>query len=180
MKLNQIELATALGMLTSMIEHAGASEALTKASMLATDLRRSIGDPYNESDPLAIERVAELLGGRIAMPVLIADEPTPPPPSQLTPKEILIVTSKEFRIHLDDVLQKMKALRDELSGVGLEGVADDPREVVPNMVLSIRHVEDAIMRQGMFLKAVGGPKPYPESYNTESTVVDKPVDGIKL
>lgn len=265
MKLNQVELFAAMGMLAMLIENCGASEALTKAVSYASDIRRAIGDPYNEPDDFAAGRVQELLGGPIEMPVpaelkeftpaqraiiiehremaakveklqnllgsdaamnfsfeelddmrlqlipmmayamclngqitkfapdgvkpdekVELDSPGPEVPLEVpatpSPRDALVAESKTFRASLDGVLQNMKALRDELTtpGVSLEGVAEDPREVVPNLVLSIRHVEDAIMRQGMLLKAVGSPNPYPHSYDPKSNVVDKTADGLKL
>ena len=103
----------------------------------------------------------------------------PPAPN---PKEELIMTAKGFRMDLDLTLQLMKSLRDELitPGLCLEGIANEPKEVVPNLVLSIRHIEDGIMRMGMFLKAVGNPTPYPKSYDPSSPVVEPTADGLKL
>lgn len=94
----------------------------------------------------------------------------------------LTALAKMFRKDLDDVLQKMKAHRDEITTPGLyiEGV-EDQREVVANHVLSLRHVEDAIMRQGMALKCIGAtPNPYPNSYKPESPVIEPTADGLKL
>lgn len=96
------------------------------------------------------------------------------------PQAELVRLAKGFRKDLDETLQRMKVLRDELHGASLNGVAKDSTEVIPNLVLSIRHVEDAIMRQGMFLKAVGNPNPYPTSYDPSSPVVEPTADGLKL
>lgn len=110
-----------------------------------------------------------------------AEEPTPTYVPETIPQK-LTVTAKRFRKDLDDVLQKMKALRDEITtpGILLEGV-EDQREVVANHVISLRAVEDAVMRQGMVLKCIGAtPNPYPNSYKPESPVIEPTADGIKL
>lgn len=90
--------------------------------------------------------------------------------------------AKGFRKDLDDVLQKMKSHRDAITMTGaiLPGV-EDQREVVANHILSLRAVEDAVMRQGMVLKCIGAtPNPYPNSYKPESPVIEPTADGIKL
>lgn len=96
-------------------------------------------------------------------------------------KAALVKEAKEIRKALDDVLQRMKAHRDNIAipGSSLEG-CNDPREVVPNHILSIRHVEDAIMRQGMVLKCIGNPNPYPTSYDPSSPTVEPTADNLKL
>ena len=100
------------------------------------------------------------------------------------PSAIRELTSlaKGFRKDLDEVLQRMKAHRDEITTPGLyiEGV-EDQLEVVANHIISLRAVEDAVMRQGMVLKCIGAtPNPYPNSYKPESPVIEPTADGIKL
>lgn len=57
---------------------------------------------------------------------------------------------------------------------------DDQSEAIAQHTLSIRDLESAIMRQGMALKYIGNPNPYPESYNPASSVVKPTADGLKL
>lgn len=52
--------------------------------------------------------------------------------------------------------------------------------IVPQHILSTRDLESCIMRQGMALKYIGTPNPYPESKNPESSVVEPTADGLKL
>lgn len=97
-----------------------------------------------------------------------------------------IATSKQFRKDADELLQRMKDHRKILSAspsmdTPREGpMFDDPQEVIAQHTLSIRDLESAIMRQGMTLKAIGNPTPYPNSYNPASPVVDPTADGLKL
>lgn len=66
--------------------------------------------------------------------------------------------------------------RDELCKAGLEEIG----EVIAQHTLSIRDLESCIMRQGMALKYIGTPNPYPESKNPSSTVVEPTADGLKM
>jgi len=58
--------------------------------------------------------------------------------------------------------------------------ADDASESIAQHTLSIRDLESCIMRQGMTLKCIGNPTPYPNSYDPTSPVVDPTADGLKL
>lgn len=94
----------------------------------------------------------------------------------------LTAEAKAIRADLDAVLQRMKTHRDEITTphLHMEGVKDQ-REVVANHIISIRAVEDAIMRQGMVLKCIGAtPNPYPKSYDASSPVIEPTADGINL
>lgn len=170
MKLTQSEIHAALRQLVDKIEACGASPELTAAVILAGDIKDAVGNEHNPASPFAANQVRKALG--------LPEVPVTPEDA----KAILVRDSKAFRKDLDDVLQRMKARRDELAfpGTGLPDGIDDPKEVVPNLVLSIRHVEDAIMRQGMFLKAVGNPNPYPTSYDPASPKVEPTADGLKM
>jgi hypothetical protein len=75
-----------------------------------------------------------------------------------------IATSKRFRQNLDTVLQEMKEHRLNLIGQSREPntppIGEDMQEAIAHHTLSLRAVEDAMMRQGMVLKNIGGPNPY--------------------
>lgn len=90
--------------------------------------------------------------------------------------EFTIIQSKTWRKSLDDILQEMKAQQ-----------KTEPRgESGRHLALSITHLEDAIMRQGMRMKAineanpVSATSPYPESYNPANARVEKTADGLTL
>lgn len=107
-----------------------------------------------------------------------------------------IATAKQFRKDADELLQRMKAHRKEMcrpvapvqdvrNGVVVgeqsgEMWGDDQVEAIAQHTLSIRDLESAIMRQGMALKYVGNPDPYPNSKNPASSVVEPTADGLKL
>lgn len=92
-----------------------------------------------------------------------------------TPDE-KVQQSKDWRKRLDAILQEMKEQqRSEARG-------EDTR----HLALSITHTEDAVMRQGMRMKAINetnpgaAPNPYPQSYNPDNAQVEPTADGIKL
>jgi hypothetical protein len=108
-----------------------------------------------------------------------------------------IATAKQFRQDADALLQRMKAHPLLTTVQGYE----DLSMIDGNMLscsrtlgetiaayaeaqrqhrLSVESLEGAIMRQGMVLKAIGNPTPYPESYNPASPVVEPTADGLKL
>lgn len=94
--------------------------------------------------------------------------------------------AKEFRVDADALLQRMKEHRQQLISTTKVETAvvghllDDPGEAIAQHVLSFRDLESCIMRQGMVLKAIGNPTPYPNSYDPKSPVVDPTADGLKL
>jgi hypothetical protein len=96
-------------------------------------------------------------------------------------KEQAIIIAKMFRQSADNLLQQMKAHRrvliEELSG-GDEN--SEVHEVSRHHQLSIHHLEDCIMRQGMVLKSIGTPTPYPNSYDPSNTIVEPTADGLKM
>ena len=95
-------------------------------------------------------------------------------------KNQAITESKLIRQRLDSVLQQMKEHKNQLCLKWDDG-PENMGEVLANHTLSIRAVEDAILRQGMVLKNIGAtPNPYPESYNPDSPVVAPTADGLKL
>lgn len=93
-----------------------------------------------------------------------------------------IIEAKQFRKDADILLQRMKSHTRRLKGIvePIDDNAMDKGEVIANHILSVRHVEDAIMRQGMTLKNFGTADPYPSSKNTSTTKVDPTADGLKL
>lgn len=100
-------------------------------------------------------------------------------------KDSIIRRAKDLRVAIDSVLQDVRAFGKEclapkagLSGphaTGFEFFAD-PQEVPANVKLSQRALEDATMRLGMVLKAIGATNPYPESYNPESNRIEPTAD----
>lgn len=99
-------------------------------------------------------------------------------------KEQAIIVAKTFRKEADDLLQRMKEhkrqLADEPYPNGPEGELTDKSEVIAQHTLSIRDLESCIMRQGMALKYIGTPNPYPDSKDPSNTVVNPTADGLKL
>jgi hypothetical protein len=115
-------------------------------------------------------------------------------------KEAVIKRAKELRVDIDAVLQDVKAFGkdclaspciDAPHAAGFEFFLDpphtdgfefflDPQEVPANIKLAQRALEDAVMRLGMTLKAIGTPTPYPNSYNPDSTAVEPTADRLKL
>ena len=91
-----------------------------------------------------------------------------------------IATAKQFRKDADELLQRMKEHKTFLVLSNDFTVAEQKSEVIAQHTLSIRDMESAIMRQGMALKYIGNPDPYPESRNPESSVVSPTADGLKL
>ena len=111
------------------------------------------------------------------------------PAAQKTcPKEQAIIQAKNLRVAIDKVLQDVKAYyKDCLSSPCIDAPHApgfqfflDPQEVPANIKLAQRALEDAVMRLGMTLKAIGAPTPYPNSYNPNSTAVEPTADGLKL
>lgn len=77
-----------------------------------------------------------------------------------------IEKAKEFRKKADGLLQEMKEHKLELirmQNAGEEPGMDESPEVIAQHILSIRNLEGCIMRQGMALKYIGNPEPYPAS-----------------
>lgn len=96
--------------------------------------------------------------------------------------EEAIIESKQFRKDADELLQRMKKHTGKLKTL-VEPVGDnkmDKGEVIANHILSVRHVEDAIMRQGIALKNFGTADPYPSSKDPTTTKVEPTADGLKL
>lgn len=93
-----------------------------------------------------------------------------------------IAKSKDFRKRADDLLQEMKDHRKMLMRVAVSPEYDntDTSEAIAQHTISIRDLESAIMRQGMVLKYIGNPDPYPESRDPGSPVVHPTADGLKL
>lgn len=99
-------------------------------------------------------------------------------------KEQAIIKAKEFRKRADDLLQEMKEHRKQLIQNALPAAhpdgLKDGGEVIAQHIISIRDLESCIMRQGMVLKYIGTPDPYPNSKDPSNTVVEPTADGLKL
>lgn len=93
-----------------------------------------------------------------------------------------IAACKTFRRDADELLQRMKDHKEKLISepwpAGEEAL--NKSEVIAQHTLSTRDLESVIMRQGMTLKYIGQPDPYPESMNPDSSVVEPTADGLKL
>lgn len=97
-------------------------------------------------------------------------------------KEQAIIAAKQFRKDADELLQRMKEYGYELKhgAFGRFDLIDDTEEVIAQHVLSIRDLESCIMRQGMALKYIGNPNPYPNSKDPSNTIVEPTSDGLKM
>lgn len=105
-------------------------------------------------------------------------------------KDAAIIASKTFRKEADELLQRMKEHTKQLTingrmvVAGTEEVTEDQlldvREVIAQHIISIHDLESCIMRQGMALKYIGTPNPYPDSKDPSNTVVNPTADGLKL
>jgi hypothetical protein len=96
-------------------------------------------------------------------------------------KEEAIIKAKEFRKEADDLLQRMKDHKCHLLSAMSHPIGCvDSGEVIAQHTLSIRDLESCIMRQGMALKYIGAPNPYPESKDPTSLVVEPTADGLKM
>jgi len=104
--------------------------------------------------------------------------------SYRTEKEFTIKKAKELRVEIDNALQNVKDFKNCCLGSCCMDTPPhafaNPSEVPANIQLASRHLEDAIMRLGMTLKAIGNPTPYPKSYDPTSNVVEPTADGLKL
>jgi hypothetical protein len=86
-----------------------------------------------------------------------------------------ISKAKSFRGDLDTLLQRMKEHRSEMLLVNpTDGTwAVEQGEAIAQHTISIRAVEDAIMRQGMVLKNIGQqPTPYPDTKLTAESFAE--------
>lgn len=107
-----------------------------------------------------------------ASPV-IAPSPSNPP---LGLPDLQIIQSKGWRKRLDEILQEMKG----------EQSCGERGDAARHLSLSITHLEYAIMRQGMRLKAINEanpgvqPNPYPTSYDPSTAKVEPTADGLKM
>lgn len=98
-------------------------------------------------------------------------------------KELAITTSKQFRKDADELLQRMKEHTKEMRSQSQSGTApigDDFPEAIAQHIISTRDLESCIMRQGMALKYIGSPNPYPDSKDPSNTVVNPTADGLKM
>lgn len=84
-------------------------------------------------------------------------------PIYKTPNDVIKET-KQFRVDLDAILQKMQGC---------------PRRS-EERVYALKALKESIMWLGMDLKDLGTPNPYPNSYKPENAIVDPTADGLKL
>lgn len=94
--------------------------------------------------------------------------------------EQLIIKAKQLRVGMDAILQEMKEHKTEIAASLKTNNHQDPGEVLAQHTLSIRDLESAIMRQGMVLKNLAAPNPYPNSYNPQNATVEPTADGLKM
>ena len=98
-------------------------------------------------------------------------------------KDQAIIAAKTFRKEADDLLQRMKEHTKEMRSQSQSGeapIGDDFPEAIAQHTISTRDLESCIMRQGMALKYVGTPNPYPDSKDPTNTVVNPTADGLKM
>jgi hypothetical protein len=95
-------------------------------------------------------------------------------------KNQTIIAAKTFRKDADELLQRMKRHKERLHEYLAVGACEDSREVIAQHTLSIRDLESCIMRQGMALKYIGNPNPYPHSKDPTSLVIEPTADGLKM
>ena len=88
-----------------------------------------------------------------------------------------IEKAKEFRKRADELLQGMKdhtkQLREAVRDPQTDKELIDSGEVIAQHILSTRDLESCIMRQGMALKYIGNPDPYPVSKLTVEDIADR-------
>lgn len=84
--------------------------------------------------------------------------------TEIDPTTRDIVETKEHRIDLDAILQRIK---------------NSPRKSRERSLV-VTKLQEAIMWLGMDLKDLGGSNPYPNSYDPTNAVVDKTADGLTL
>lgn len=84
--------------------------------------------------------------------------------------ESAIVRVKRLRRQIDACIQEAKSIP----------VEADSGEARENNRTSIIKLKEAAMWQGMHLKALGEPTPYPNSRDTSNKKVDPTADGMKL
>lgn len=75
-----------------------------------------------------------------------------------------VIETKQFRVDLDAVLQRIKT------------ASRKSRE----RSLVVTKLQEAIMWLGMDLKDMHEPNPYPNSYNPQNTTIDPTAQGLKL
>lgn len=78
--------------------------------------------------------------------------------------ELSVTETKQFRVDLDAVLQRLK----------------DAQRKSRERSLAVTKLQEAIMWLGMDLKDMNEPNPYPNSYKPENTIVDPTAQGLKL
>jgi hypothetical protein len=95
-------------------------------------------------------------------------------------REQAIIAAKQFRKDADELLQRMKEHKTFLTLSPDFEVAEEKNEAIAQHMLSIRDLESCIMRQGMALKYIGNPNPYPNSKDPSNTIVEPTSDGLKM
>ena len=75
-----------------------------------------------------------------------------------------VIETKEFRVALDAVLQRIKA----------------GKRLSRERSLAVTKLQESIMWLGMDLKDMHEPNPYPNSYNPSNTTIERTADGLAL
>ena len=78
----------------------------------------------------------------------------------------------------DEMVVQTKMLRKELD-FHLQILKNAERKSRERSI-AVTKLQEAIMWLGMDLKDLNEPNPYPNSYNSANTIVDKTADGLKL
>lgn len=74
-----------------------------------------------------------------------------------------IIETKQLRVDLDAIIQRVKALQPSRS-----------------TALARTKLDEAVMWLGQNLKELGTADPYPNSRNTSNTTIDPTADGLKF
>lgn len=104
----------------------------------------------------------------------------PPKHPPYMTKDEAIIAAKTFRKDADELLQRMKEHKTFLALSPDFEVAEQKGEAIAQHTISIRDLESCIMRQGMALKYIGNPNPYPNSKDPSNTIVEPAADGLKM
>jgi len=114
---------------------------------------------------------------------VIGSSRLPTPRIKFMNKELAIIAAKTFRKEADELLQRMKDHGIEVmrfARANPETSFENSSEVIAQHIISTRDLESCIMRQGMALKYIGTPNPYPNSKDPTNLVVEPTADGLKL
>ena len=88
------------------------------------------------------------------------------------------INRKTIDMTKDEMVVQTKMLRKELD-FHLQILKNAERKSRERSI-AVTKLQEAIMWLGMDLKDLNEPDPYPNSYNSANTIVDKTADGLKL